>query len=164
MPRWLAPWPSCRSSAGSTNEVMSAIEHRQLQRQPSPAMESRDNTARSHPLGATPAAGGVNFSVFSRSASAIELLLFDRMDPRPSRVIRIDPESTARIITGTFLYRACAQVRSTAIVSTDHPIPRAACVLTDPSSCSIPMAVRSWFRTATIVPRRSGAWIPSPQR
>jgi glycogen operon protein len=35
---------------------------------------------------------GVNFSVFSRAASAVELLLFDREDDsRPSRVIRIDP-------------------------------------------------------------------------
>ena len=44
------------------------------------------------PLGATPAAGGVNFSVFSRHASAVELLFFDREDDsQPSRVIRIDP-------------------------------------------------------------------------
>jgi glycogen operon protein len=36
--------------------------------------------------------GGVNFSLFSRTASAVDLLLFDRDDdPRPSRVIRIDP-------------------------------------------------------------------------
>jgi len=36
--------------------------------------------------------GGVNFSVYSRSASAVDLLLFDRDDDsRPSRVIPIDP-------------------------------------------------------------------------
>jgi glycogen operon protein len=35
---------------------------------------------------------GANFSVFSRHATGVELLLFDRDDdPRPSRVIRIDP-------------------------------------------------------------------------
>ena len=48
----------------------------------------------SSPLGATVTPAGVNFSVFSRAASAIELLLFDREDDAvPSRVIRI-PAST----------------------------------------------------------------------
>jgi glycogen operon protein len=47
---------------------------------------------RSFPLGARLVAGGANFSVFSRSAAGIELLLFDRVeDARPSRVIPIDP-------------------------------------------------------------------------
>ncbi len=36
--------------------------------------------------------GGANFSIFSRTAASIELLLFDRVDDaRPSRVIPIDP-------------------------------------------------------------------------
>ena len=49
-------------------------------------------TGRSFPIGATLVAGGANFSVFSRSAAGIELLLFDRVeDARPSRVIPIDP-------------------------------------------------------------------------
>ena len=40
------------------------------------------------PLGATPGPGGVNFSVWSRDATAVELLLFDFADAaRPSRVI-----------------------------------------------------------------------------
>lgn len=44
------------------------------------------------PLGATIAPGGVNFSIFSRDATGIDLLLFDREDdPQPQRVIRIDP-------------------------------------------------------------------------
>jgi len=43
------------------------------------------------PLGATPSADGVNFSVFSKSCEAIELLLFDKVDdPRPADVIRLD--------------------------------------------------------------------------
>jgi isoamylase len=47
---------------------------------------------RSSPLGATVLDGGVNFSVFSRNGSGVELLLFDREDDaRPARVIRIDP-------------------------------------------------------------------------
>ena len=46
----------------------------------------------SSPLGATAVAGGVNFSLFSRSATGVELLLFDRDDDaRPARVIRLDP-------------------------------------------------------------------------
>jgi isoamylase len=50
------------------------------------------NSGRSFPLGATLAADGANFSVFSRSAAKLDLLLFDRVDdPRPSRVIAIDP-------------------------------------------------------------------------
>jgi glycogen operon protein len=46
----------------------------------------------SSPLGATPSQEGVNFSLFSRHASAVELLLFDHVDDdRPARAIRIDP-------------------------------------------------------------------------
>jgi glycogen operon protein len=52
------------------------------------------STGRSAPLGATVCPGGVNFSVFSRAASGVELLLFDgEDDARPSRVIPIDPAS-----------------------------------------------------------------------
>jgi glycogen operon protein len=46
-----------------------------------------------HPLGATVQAGGVNFSLFSRSAKTVELLLFDREDGIPARIIPIDPEA-----------------------------------------------------------------------
>ncbi|MGB5112516.1 MAG: glycogen debranching protein GlgX [Mycobacterium sp.] len=46
---------------------------------------------RSSPLGATVMDGGVNFSVFSRSATAVELLIFDRDDERPAQVINVDP-------------------------------------------------------------------------
>ena len=47
---------------------------------------------RSAPLGATPRGNGVNFSVYSRDASSIELLLFDREDDaQPARVICLDP-------------------------------------------------------------------------
>ena len=39
-----------------------------------------------YPLGATPLAGGVNFSVFADKADAVELLLFDGVDdPRRRR-------------------------------------------------------------------------------
>jgi len=46
----------------------------------------------SSPLGATPGREGVNFRVFSRHATGVELLLFEHVDDaKPSRVIRIDP-------------------------------------------------------------------------
>ncbi|MBI4766483.1 MAG: glycogen debranching protein GlgX [Deltaproteobacteria bacterium] len=46
----------------------------------------------SFPLGATVYPEGVNFSVYSKNAVGVELLLFDRADtPRPSRVIPLDP-------------------------------------------------------------------------
>ena len=49
---------------------------------------------KSSPLGATPSPVGVNFSVFSRNATGVDLLLFDEVDDaRPSRVISIDPAS-----------------------------------------------------------------------
>jgi isoamylase len=48
----------------------------------------------SAPLGATVSAGGVDFSLFSRKASSVELLFFDHEDDSlPSRVIPIDPET-----------------------------------------------------------------------
>jgi glycogen operon protein len=46
----------------------------------------------SAPLGATVHPDGVNFSVFSKNASRVELLLFDDADSeRPARVIALDP-------------------------------------------------------------------------
>lgn len=47
---------------------------------------------RSAPLGATLSSGGVNFSLYSRHATGVELLLFHYADDiRPVRVIRLDP-------------------------------------------------------------------------
>jgi isoamylase len=55
-------------------------------------MTAADDFGRSSPLGATPRDGGVNFSLYSRNASHVELLFFDREDDaKPSRVIAIDP-------------------------------------------------------------------------
>ena len=58
------------------------------------AATDASNTGRSFPLGATVLGDGVNFSVFSREASRVDLLLFD--DPaatRPARVIELDPRT-----------------------------------------------------------------------
>src|SRR5262245_19177347 len=52
-------------------------------------MQSR---GRSAPLGATVEPDGVNFSLYSRDAAGIELLLFDQPeDPKPSQTIVLDP-------------------------------------------------------------------------
>jgi glycogen operon protein len=49
----------------------------------------------SFPLGATLCANGANFSVYSKHATGIELLLFDSVDDaRPKRVISIDPATS----------------------------------------------------------------------
>ena len=48
----------------------------------------------SSPLGATPAPNGVNFSVFSKHATGMQLLLFDHVDDaRAARVVRLDPSA-----------------------------------------------------------------------
>jgi isoamylase len=55
-----------------------------------------ERAGRSSPLGATVVEGGVNFSVYSRGAQWIELLLFEREDAsRPARTVHLDP-STSR--------------------------------------------------------------------
>jgi len=48
----------------------------------------------SAPLGATPSANGVNFSVFSRHATGVQLLFFDAPDDtRAARVVQLDPSA-----------------------------------------------------------------------
>jgi glycogen operon protein len=59
-----------------------------LERMPSTFMP---NAGKSAPLGATLGRDGVNFCVFSRHASAVDLVFFDRLDGPPSRTIRLDP-------------------------------------------------------------------------
>ena len=55
-------------------------------------MSEQIKEGRSSPLGATVSADGTNFSVYSKHAKRIELLLFDCVDDaRPARAISIDP-------------------------------------------------------------------------
>jgi glycogen operon protein len=55
-------------------------------------MALHERAGRSVPPGATVADGGVNFSLFSRSATGVELVFFDRKDDaKPSRLIALDP-------------------------------------------------------------------------
>src|SRR4051794_33285056 len=59
---------------------------------PHGALPSSVTHGDSAPIGATVLPGGVNFSVFSRTARAIDLLLFDKADDaRPAKVIPLDP-------------------------------------------------------------------------
>ena len=50
-------------------------------------------SGRSYPIGATVEPGGVNFCVYSRNATAIDLLLFDAAAALlPAQVIHLDPD------------------------------------------------------------------------
>jgi len=71
---------------------MSLIEPGLRKPETSPTAKPDDFAGRSHPLGATVVSGGVNFSIYSRGASSVELLFFEREDDeRPARVIPFDP-------------------------------------------------------------------------
>jgi glycogen operon protein len=60
----------------------------------SPKTKTREyeiEVGKAHPLGSTPDANGVNFSVYSENATGVELLLFDKHDQtEPSQTIRLD--------------------------------------------------------------------------
>src|SRR5579885_2218996 len=108
-------------------------------------------TGQSSPLGASVLANGVNFSVYSRSASAVELLLFDRDDDgQPSRVIPIDP-----IIIGT---RSCldfSEANSTDIVFMGRTILRTASGLIRRRFYSTHTVAASQFQQAIPATRRN---------
>ena len=58
---------------------------------------------RSWPLGATVMGSGVNFSIFSKHATSIDLVLFERpTDKKPVRIIRLEPGTNK-----TFYYWHC---------------------------------------------------------
>ena len=59
---------------------------------------------RAAPLGATVSREGVNFSIFSRKATVVELLLFDQEDDaKPARSITIDPTTNRTYHSGMYL-------------------------------------------------------------
>lgn len=74
--------------------MSSVIEPQSPACKPTSTAENSIDAGRSAPIGATPCQGGVNFSIFSRHASRVELLLFDREeDAQPARVIQFDPST-----------------------------------------------------------------------
>src|SRR3974390_3518515 len=55
-------------------------------------MKSISKTSSAAPLGATCQDDGVNFSLFSRTATGVELHFFDREDDgKPTRAVALDP-------------------------------------------------------------------------
>ena len=59
-----------------------------------PIDDRTDVATEAPPLGATPSLQGVNFSVYSRQATRVDLLLFDdAAATHPSRVIELDPRT-----------------------------------------------------------------------
>jgi glycogen operon protein len=56
-------------------------------------MNRQTSLGKSSPLGATVCPGGVNFSLFSKGSTSVQLLLFNQVDDaRPSRTITLDPD------------------------------------------------------------------------
>ena len=98
---------------------------------------------------------GVNFSVYSRSASAVDLVFFDREDDaRPSRVVPIVRRRTGLTTTGTY---SCPALRPGNFMATgfkDPSIRRAACASIPPRSSWILTAAASRFPRITTVNRR----------
>ncbi len=91
---WLHEGAYCRSRHAATeiSEVVAGTRETVAMR--SKMHSSRQATGNSSPLGATVVNGGVNFSLYSREATGMELLFFDRPDDaKPSRVIALDPAS-----------------------------------------------------------------------
>jgi pullulanase/glycogen debranching enzyme len=61
----------------------------------------------SFPLGAKVSGNGVNFSLFSKSTTAVELLLFDDAEAeQPSSAIQLDPVNNKRFTTGMLMSMA----------------------------------------------------------
>src|ERR1700692_2538995 len=71
---------------------MGVIVHDKATSEKAAPAKTEETSGQSSPLGATVLPGGVNFSVFSRNASGVELLLFNREDDlQPECMITIDP-------------------------------------------------------------------------
>ena len=69
-----------------------SLDQAQAAKGSSAQAKSAESIGRSSPLGATVVPGGVNFSIFSRNASGVELVYFDREDDaQPAQVIPLDP-------------------------------------------------------------------------
>src|SRR5262252_1950683 len=83
-----------RAAEGASGEVRLRAGARRGVRQGATGQAVSDEVGEgsSSPLGATPSAIGVNFSVFSRHATGVQLLLFDRVDDaKAARVVRLVP-------------------------------------------------------------------------
>src|SRR5262249_20888115 len=79
-------------SGDDTMPATVAVRQRKSEReQASPLPPFHTESGRPHPLGATVDKEGVNFSVFSRNATAVELLLFDQHDDaEPMQIVKLE--------------------------------------------------------------------------
>src|SRR5258705_2897227 len=69
------------------------VSSEEILKRPSEVTE-KIKEGKSSPVGATLSPEGANFSVYSKHATGIELLLFDCVDDgQPARVIRINPST-----------------------------------------------------------------------
>jgi pullulanase/glycogen debranching enzyme len=95
---------------------------------------------KSFPLGATCQADGVNFSVYSKNATAVELLLFDRPDDaQPARTISLNPANNRTYYYWhAFVPGPSEQDRFMAIASRVRTYQKRAYVSTPARCCSIP--------------------------
>jgi isoamylase len=93
---WLRAGPPRRNRKrivghGVTMGSVSAGRARSLAETPVASTKQSLGLGSSSPLGATVIASGVNFSIYSRSATGVELLLFDRDDDaHAARAITLD--------------------------------------------------------------------------
>src|SRR6185503_19687761 len=84
--RLLSRHLACRANDGTRNVLMTGVS--------TVARTDAALDGTSAPLGASVRADGVNFSVFSKDATLLELLLFDGADAaEPSRTIPLEPKA-----------------------------------------------------------------------
>ena len=94
--------------------------------------------------------GGVNFSVFSKHATRVDLLLFDDVDAaQPARILALEPSRHRTYTTGTPASRASSPGRSTRTARTVRPRPSAGSASTPTRCCSIRTGWPSRCPTAT---------------
>jgi hypothetical protein len=128
------------------------------------AQHADPTTGRSFPLGATLVPGGVNFSLFSRSAAAIDLLFFHRADDaRPSVSYRSIQSRTVRTTTGMCSFPGCKRVKSMDFGPMVHSSQIGVSGSTHPSYCSTHMASRL-SSPGTIAAKQRARKVTTPRR
>src|SRR4029077_18682871 len=136
-----------QTRAGQPSALGAAATGASAQPIHSPLVSPGANAGQSSPLGATVCSGGANFSLYSRGATAIELLLFAKEeDVHPAHVPslhetvkRTYPYWNVLIAPSTivmFSFPVWERGSFLDIASMDHSIPPEGCVLMLPRSCS----------------------------
>lgn len=107
------------------------------------------------PLGTQETCGGVNFSIFSRYASRVQLELFDHPeDAKATRIIELDPARTALETSGTPGWQESLSVSSMRTAWTALMSPVKAIVSISTDSCLIRSRQRfRGYRCGTLHPR-----------